>query len=63
MIIKKVNNDDMFSLGYCNQFTEINYNEMKKYYLMSTEKENVNSMYYLGYYYQYTGINYMQIKK
>ena len=63
MIIKKVNNDDMFSLGYYNQFTEINYNEMKKYYLIAIQNNCSNSMYYLGYYYQYTEINYNEMKK
>ena len=44
MAIKNGNHRAMCNLGTYYQLTEINYELMKKYYLMAIEKENIDAM-------------------
>jgi hypothetical protein len=53
----------MDDFGYYYQYVEINYDLMKKYYLMAVDRGHSNSMNNLGYYYQYIEINYDLMKK
>jgi hypothetical protein len=53
----------MYYLGYYYQFTEKDYELMKKYYFMAIELKHSLAMYYLGYYYQFTEKDYELMKK
>ena len=53
----------MNNLGYYYQFTEINYELMKKYYLMAISKDNLIAMCNLAYYYRHKEKNYDLMKK
>ena len=63
MAIEKGNVNAMNNFGYYYNHTEINYDEMKKYYLMAIEKGCAIAMGNLGCYYNYTEINYNEMKK
>jgi TPR repeat protein len=55
--------DDLYYLGVYYQYTEINYDLMKKYYLQAIENENSKAMYRLGSYYKWQELNYDLMKK
>ena len=57
------NSTSMHNLGIYHQYTDKNYDEMKKYYLMAIEKGCLDSMHDLGNYNQYTDKNYDEMKK
>ena len=52
----------MISLGIYYQTIEINYDLMKKYYLMAIELNNSKAMINLGYYYRRVENNYELMK-
>jgi len=54
---------EYFYYGVYYQYTEKNYDLMKKYYLMAIELNDSNAMNNLGYYYQYIEKNYDLMKK
>jgi len=63
-IFKEPSTDiEYFYYGVYYQYTEKNYDLMKKYYLMAIELNNSNAMYYLALYYQYIENNYELMKK
>ena len=65
-IIKLDYNYDAFELniiGLYYEYIEKDYYLMKKYYLMSIEKNNHDSMMFLGLYYMLTDKDYKQMKK
>jgi hypothetical protein len=55
--------EDIYKLGYHYQYTEQNYELMKKYYLMAIDKGHIDAMNYLGHYYQEIEHNYELMKK
>jgi hypothetical protein len=55
--------NDLYYLGVYYQFIYVNYDLMKKYYLMAIEKGNSWAMHNLGWHYQYTEENYNLMKK
>ncbi len=63
-LAESVKENNIYSLlGYHYQNTEINYELMKKYYLMAIELNDLKAMVHLGYYYQNIEINYDLMKK
>ena len=57
------NSTSMHNLGIYHQYTDKNYDEMKKYYLMAIEKGDSTSMRNLGIYYKSVDKNYDEMKK
>lgn len=62
MTVADGNVDSVYNLGYYN-FTEKNYELMKKYYWMAIALNDTDSMNSLGYYYYHVEKNYGLMKK
>ncbi len=63
MVNDKGNTNAILNLCKHYEYTEKNYEEMKKYYLMVIDKGNSVAMHSLGIYYQFTEKNYEKMKK